>query len=82
MGVTLAPQHEPEPGGVAQEQWLLSHLSTVPSGGDVGPWGGCAHCATAIPAGFLTPHTEWSPGPGAMGWANVRPHGAAAHGVW
>lgn len=35
-----------------------------------------------VPTLFLTPYTQCSPGPGAMGWANVCPHGAAAHGVW
>lgn len=52
MGVTLALQHGPEPGGAAQEQWLLSHLSAVPRGG-VGLWGGCPHCSS--------PHTHSVP---------------------
>ena len=53
MGVTPALQHGPEPGGAAQEQWLLSHLSTDPRGGDVRLWGGCPH--------YSSPHTQSVP---------------------
>lgn len=52
MGVTLALQHGPEPGGAAQEQWLLSHLSPQ------GWWCGVVGWAPTL---FLTPHTHSVP---------------------